>query len=67
MNNKNEYDLYKMVKENYNINRDDIYIKDISGAGLGLVYFKKFKELLLKDSYFEWNFCIFEPHVLEHR
>ena len=29
MNNKNEYDLYKMVKENYNINRDDIYIKDI--------------------------------------
>jgi hypothetical protein len=60
MNNKNEYDLYKMVKENYNINRDDIYIKDISdaGKGLGLVHFKNFKELLLKDSYFEWNFCI---------
>jgi len=55
MNNKNEYDLYKMVKENYNINRDDIYIKDISdaGKGLGLVHFKNLKELLLKDSYFE--------------
>ena len=58
MNNKNEYELYKIVKENYNINRNDIYIKDISDAGKGLVCFKNFKELLLKDSYFEWDFCI---------
>ncbi len=60
MNNKNEHDLYKIVKENYNINRDEIYIKDISdaGKGLSLERFKNFKELLLKDSYFDWRFCI---------
>lgn len=54
MNNKTEYDLYKIIKENYNINRSDIYIKDISNSG----DFKNFKELLLKDSYFDWSFCI---------
>ena len=60
MNNKNEHDLYKIVKENYNINRGEIYIKDISdaGKGLSLERFKNFKELLLKDSYFDWRFCI---------
>ena len=60
MNNKNEHDLYKIVKENYNINRGEIYIKDISDAGkaLSLERFKNFKELLLKDSYFDWRFCI---------
>ena len=60
LNNKNEYDLYKIVKANYNINRNDIYIEDISDAGKGLGFerFKHFKELLLKDSYFEWDFCI---------
>jgi hypothetical protein len=58
INNKNEYDLYKIVKENYNINRDDIYIKDISDAEKGFVHFINFKKLLLKDSYFEWDFCI---------
>lgn len=60
MNNKNEHDLYKIVKENYNINRGEIYIKDISeaGKGLSLERFKIFKELLLKDSYFDWRFCI---------
>ena len=60
MNNKNEHDLYKIVKENYNINRGEIYIKDISDAGKGLILerFKIFKELLLKDSYFDWRFCI---------
>jgi hypothetical protein len=58
INNKNEYDLYKIVKENYNINRDDIYIKDISDAEKGFVHFINFKKLLLKDSYFELDFCI---------
>jgi hypothetical protein len=58
LNNKNEYDLYKIVKENYNINKDDIYIDDISYAGKGFGRFKHFKELLLKDSYFDWRFCI---------
>ena len=58
MNNKNEYELYKIVKENYNISRNDIYIKDISDAGNSLVHFINFKTLLLKDSYFDWSFCI---------
>jgi len=59
MNNKNEYDLYKIVKANYDIKG---CIKDISWAGgketEHFKHFKHFKELLLKDSYFKWDFCI---------
>jgi len=63
MNNINEYDLYKIVKDNYNINRDDIYIKEIKeneilDTGKGFECFKKFRELLLKDDFFDWRFCI---------
>jgi hypothetical protein len=59
MNNKNEYDLYKIIKANYDINRNDMDMKDISGAvGKPTEHFKHFKELLLKDSYFKWDFCI---------
>lgn len=49
MNNKNEYDLYKIIKENYNINRSDIYIKELSNIydWKYLGHFKNFKELLL--------------------
>lgn len=60
MNNKTEYDLYKIIKENYNINKSDIYIKELSNIydWKYLGHFKNFKELLLRDSFFNWSFCI---------
>ena len=48
MNNKNEYDLYKMVKENYNINRDDIYIKDILTKGDIFNIYHEIKKFIFK-------------------
>lgn len=58
MNSKNEYDLYKIIKANYDIKIDNIYIKDISESIVTNDNFMNFKKLLLRDSYFEWKFCV---------
>lgn len=58
MNSKNEYDLYKIIKANYDIKIDNIYIKDISESIATNDNFMNFKKLLLRDSYFEWKFCV---------
>lgn len=51
--NANEYELYNIVKKNYNFNKNICKISKID-----LNYFNNFKNLLKKDNYFDWNFCI---------
>lgn len=51
--NADEYELYKIIKQNYNFNRADCYISEIP-----IEAFVSFRKLLHEDSYFNWNFCI---------
>jgi hypothetical protein len=51
--NFNEEKLYNLIKKSYNFNYEEYDINKIS-----LDKFDNFKILLIKDSYFDWNFCI---------
>jgi len=51
--NNDENKLYKIIKQNYNIDFNELSIEKVP-----LSYFEKFKDLLANDSYFEWDFCI---------
>ena len=51
--NNDENKLYSLIKQNYNIELNELSIENIP-----LSFFEEFKTLLINDSFFEWNFCI---------
>ena len=51
--NYNEYDLYKLIKSNYDFDLNEPHIKEAP-----LSNFEYFKTLLKMDGYFEWDFSI---------
>lgn len=51
--NYNEYDLYKLIKSNYDFDLNEPRIKEAP-----LSNFEYFKTLLKMDGYFEWDFSI---------
>ena len=51
--NYNEYDLYKLIKSNYDFDLNEPRITEAP-----LSNFEYFKTLLKMDGYFEWDFSI---------